>query len=80
MTCDVTTTVQPLLAALGPTLFRCDREPKHTGLHHGIRPDRSELYWPGTHESGASHEYDLTCRVCGQLGTIRLTIDPQTAP
>jgi hypothetical protein len=32
------------------------------------------------HEPGDNHEYDLTCKVCGQPGVIRLTIDPETAP
>ena len=29
------------------------------------------------HEPGDNHEYDLTCKVCGQPGVVRLTIDPQ---
>ena len=31
----------------------------------------------GEHKPGEAHEYDLACRVCGQPGVIRLTIDPQ---
>jgi hypothetical protein len=32
------------------------------------------------HEAGDSHEYELTCKVCGQLGIIRVSIDPERAP
>ena len=29
------------------------------------------------HDPGDHHKYDLICRVCGQLGVIRLSIDPE---
>jgi hypothetical protein len=35
------------------------------------------MFWPGEHEPGANHEYELVCKVCGQAGTIRITIDPE---
>lgn len=31
------------------------------------------------HEPGANHEYEIECRVCGQRGMIRLSVDPPTA-
>jgi hypothetical protein len=30
------------------------------------------------HKPGDPHQYRLTCEVCGESGTIRLTIDPGT--
>jgi hypothetical protein len=31
------------------------------------------------HQLGEPHEYEITCRVCGQVGVLRLTVDPETA-
>lgn len=31
------------------------------------------------HEPGDPHQYRITCEVCGERGTIRLTVDPETA-
>jgi hypothetical protein len=31
------------------------------------------------HKPGDSHRYRITCEVCGERGTIRLTVDPETA-
>lgn len=31
------------------------------------------------HEPGDSHQYRIACEVCGERGTIRLTVDPETA-
>ncbi len=33
----------------------------------------------GEHKPGDPHQYRLTCEVCGDRGTIRLTVDPETA-
>ena len=30
------------------------------------------------HEPGDPHQYRITCKVCGERGMIRLTIDPET--
>lgn len=32
------------------------------------------------HTEGEPHEYRITCRVCGEQGTVRLSIEPQVAP
>ena len=29
------------------------------------------------HRPGEAHQYDLTCRVCGQKGTVTVAVEPQ---
>lgn len=31
---------------------------------------------PRQHQVGDFHEYQIVCKVCGEYGTLRLTIDP----
>ena len=31
------------------------------------------------HQPGDSHEYDLTCKVCGQTGQITIAVEPQAS-
>lgn len=31
------------------------------------------------HQPGEAHQYDLTCRVCGQNGTVSVSVEPQYA-
>jgi hypothetical protein len=33
-----------------------------------------------SHEPGEPHQYDLTCRLCGQKGTVSVAVEPQYAP
>ena len=32
---------------------------------------------PSEHKRGETHRYRITCEVCGESGTIRLTVDPE---
>lgn len=32
------------------------------------------------HESGEAHRYRLECEDCGEQGTLRVSVDPATAP
>jgi hypothetical protein len=34
----------------------------------------------GNHEPGESHEYRIECKVCGQPGMVRVSIDPARVP
>lgn len=45
-------------------------------------PDGSHLWSPRVvaHEPGAQHRYRIRCIDCGQQGTIRLAVDPETVP
>ena len=31
------------------------------------------------HEPGDPHQYKITCTVCGESGTVRITVDPETS-
>jgi len=33
-----------------------------------------------THAPGDNHQYDLTCKVCGQRGVVRILVDPEREP
>jgi hypothetical protein len=33
----------------------------------------------GEHNPGDHHQYQITCEICGIRGTIRLSVDPETA-
>lgn len=35
--------------------------------------------YTGLHKPGESHAYRIECEVCGQRGTVNLSIEPQTA-
>lgn len=41
---------------------------------------RGVVFHGGTHQPGEAHDYALTCKTCGQPGTIRVSIDPATVP
>ena len=43
-------------------------------------PIPTPISQPVKHEPGDPHQYRITCVVCGEQGTIRLTVDPETAP
>jgi hypothetical protein len=32
---------------------------------------------PAAHESGETHRYRIECEVCGQRGTVRLSVEPE---
>ncbi len=34
---------------------------------------------PEAHEPGDNHQYEIACKVCGERGVIRLTVDPERA-
>lgn len=34
---------------------------------------------PVKHKPGDPHQYEIACVVCGERGTLRLTVDPETA-
>lgn len=65
------------LLGAGPTHTAgpvCDRYEHHVHLvDGGIRTG-------GTHQPGDPHEYEITCNVCGQVGNVRLTVDPTVTP
>jgi len=51
----------------------CDRYEYHVHLvDGGIRTG-------STHQAGDPHEYEITCKVCGQHGQVRLSVDPVSA-
>lgn len=35
---------------------------------------------PKAHQPGEPHRYAITCRDCGQSGTVRLTVEPERDP
>jgi hypothetical protein len=45
------------------------------GEHGLFIPDADKA-----HEPGDLHEYEMTCRVCGQPGTVQLNLVPVRAP
>lgn len=32
------------------------------------------------HQPGDPHQYEIACKVCDQHGTLRVSVDPETAP
>jgi hypothetical protein len=54
----------------GPPYSECELVRGHSGPH-AERPD---------HEPGEPHQYVVRCTVCGQPGTVQLSIEPQSEP
>jgi hypothetical protein len=76
--CPTTVTIKTSPFRGETRLYRCDRERNHEGQHHGAQKDESEMFWgaDGKHAEGEAHDYALVCKVCGQPGVIRVSVDP----
>lgn len=52
----------------------------HEHLMHEARGALDDTPQPPAHKPGDPHLYRIECEVCGQRGTVRLSVEPQASP
>jgi hypothetical protein len=65
-----------------PPEITVQREPHIAGpackrYEHHVHMLDGSIRTGGTHQPGDPHQYEIACKVCGQPGTIRISVDPE---